>query len=218
MALWLAAVSSVMRTLIHSRGSSGLNRVKNSALLGLFRLIARRGDYFFRDRVLSWFAPVAIVTSLIMWLLMFFLAYGLIMYSTTTLPFMTQLREAGSSLFTLGYASTDRATLTAMDFVAAATGPIVIGLLIGYLPTFYSAYQRRESEATVLADDPAVGRIDRGDRGRGDQTAAPVREGIRTARSHDGGVNDGVAGADPGPDVRGRGDRRGHVSGPSTGR
>ena len=150
MALWLAAVSSVMRTLIHSRGSSGLNRVKNSALLGLFRLIARRGDYFFRDRVLSWFAPVAIVTSLIMWLLMFFLAYGLIMYSTTTLPFMTQLREAGSSLFTLGYASTDRATLTAMDFVAAATGPIVIGLLIGYLPTFYSAYQRRESEATVL--------------------------------------------------------------------
>lgn len=148
--LWLAAVSSVMRTLIHSRGSSGLNRAKNAALLWLFRLIARRGEYLFRDRVLSWFAPVAIVTSLIMWLLMFFLAYGLIMYATSALPFMTQLREAGSSLFTLGYASTDRATLTAMDFVAAATGPIVIGLMIGYLPTFYAAYQRRETEATVL--------------------------------------------------------------------
>lgn len=148
--LWAAAFSSVMHTLIHSRGSSGLNRAKNQLLLGGFRLVARRGDYLFRDRVLSWFAPLAIVTSLVMWLAMFLVAYGLVMYGTTTLAFATQLREAGSSLFTLGFASTDRATLTAMDFIAAATGPIVIGLLIGYLPTFYSAYQRRETEATVL--------------------------------------------------------------------
>ena len=45
------------------------------------------------------------------------------------------MREAGSSLFTLGYATNDRANLTALDFLAASTGPITIGLLIGYLPT-----------------------------------------------------------------------------------
>jgi hypothetical protein len=149
-ALWAAAFSSVMRTLVYSRGSSGLNRQKNRALLAVFRLAARRGGYLFRDRVLSWFAPLAIVTSLVVWLLMFFFAYSLVMFGTSSLPFTTQMREAGSSLFTLGYASTDRVTLTAMDFVAAATGPIVIGLLIGYLPTFYAAYQRRETEATLL--------------------------------------------------------------------
>lgn len=147
--LWAGTFSSVMRTLVYSRGSSGLNRLKNRLLLGGFRLVSR-GSYERRDASLAWFAPLAIVTSLMVWLLMLLLAYGLLMYGTTTLPFTTQLREAGSSLFTLGYASTDRATLTALDFLAAASGPIVIGLLIGYLPTFYAAYQRREAEATLL--------------------------------------------------------------------
>lgn len=149
--VWLATCSSVMRTLVVARGSSGLNRLKNQALLGLFRLIARRSrTYETRDAVLAWFSPVAIVTSLIMWLLLFLLSYGLMMYGTTDLLLPAALREAGSSLFTLGYASGDRNALTALDFVAAATGPIVIGLLIGYLPTFYAAYQRREAEATLL--------------------------------------------------------------------
>jgi hypothetical protein len=150
LAVWAAACSSVMRTLVVARGSSGLNRVKNGTLLAGFRVVARRGDYGFRDAVLAWFAPVAIVTSLVMWLFMYFVAYGLLMFGTTDLTLRTQFREAGSSLFTLGYASTDRNALTALDFVAAATGPIVIGLLIGYLPTFYAAYQRREAEATLL--------------------------------------------------------------------
>lgn len=148
--LWGATCSSVMRTLVVARGSSGLNRLKNMALLRVFRLATRGGDYESRDAILSWFSPVAIVSSLVMWLVMFLFSYALLMYGTSDLTFTTQLREAGSSLFTLGYASTDRPTLTAMDFVAAATGPIVIGLLIGYLPTFYAAYQRRESEATLL--------------------------------------------------------------------
>jgi len=149
--IWVAACSSMMRTLVVSRGSSGLNRLKNNTLLGAFRLAIRPATtYRTRDTVLAWFSPLAILTSLIMWLFMFLMSYGLLMYGTTDLTFRTALREAGSSLFTLGYASTDRNALTALDFLAAATGPIVIGLLIGYLPTFYAAYQRREAEATLL--------------------------------------------------------------------
>lgn len=149
--LWFAATSSVMRTLVVSRGSSGLNRLKNVALLGCFRSIARRtGSYAARDRILTFYAPTAIVSSLLMWLLMYFLAYGMLMWAFSPLSFPTSLREAGSSLFTLGYATTERASLTGLDFIAAATGPIVIGLLIGYLPTFYAAYQSREADATLL--------------------------------------------------------------------
>ena len=149
--LWVAACSSVMRTLIVPRGSSGLNRFKNTVLLVGFRAVAQRtSTYERRDAVLTWLAPVAIVTSLIMWLVMYFVSYGLLMFGTTDLPLRAQFREAGSSLFTLGYASTDRNALTVLDFIAAATGPIVIGLLIGYLPTMYAAYQQRESEATLL--------------------------------------------------------------------
>src|SRR5262249_44069755 len=75
---------------------------------------------------------------------------GLLLFTAANLSMGTSMREAGSSLFTLGFASDARTSLTTVDFLAAATGPIVIGLLIGYLPTLYGAYNRRENEVTLL--------------------------------------------------------------------
>ena len=151
LALLCATFWSLLRTLVVPRGQSRLNRAKNMVLFAAFRAAAHRTrTYVGRDRVLTWASPLAIFTSLLMWLVLFFIAYSMIMYATSDLPFMVAAREAGSSLFTLGYATHDRANLTALDFVAAATGPITIGLLIGYLPTFYAAYQQREAEVTLL--------------------------------------------------------------------
>ena len=151
LAILIATFWSLLRTLVVPRGQSRLNRAKNRALFVLFRTAAHRTrTYIGRDRVLTWASPLAIFTSLLMWLLLFFIAYSLIMYATSDLALTVAAREAGSSLFTLGYATIERANLTALDFMAAATGPITIGLLIGYLPTFYSAYQERESEVTLL--------------------------------------------------------------------
>jgi hypothetical protein len=142
---------SVLRTLVVPRGSSALNSAKNAALLGVFRAAARRTQgYVGRDRVLMWAAPLAIFTSLLMWLALFFLSYGLMMFASSDLTLASAFREAGSSLFTLGYATNERANLTALDFLAATTGPITIALLIGYLPTLYTEYQRREAEVTLL--------------------------------------------------------------------
>src|SRR3989441_817172 len=61
------------------------------------------------------------------------------------------LRESGSSLFTLGFASTNRGGPTAIDFLAGASGLIVVALQIAYLPTLYSAFNRRETEVTLMA-------------------------------------------------------------------
>jgi hypothetical protein len=91
-----------------------------------------------RDALLAWSGPVTILVTLVVWLLMFLLGYALLLVGFSDVDLPTALREAGSSLFTLGFASSDRAQLTAVDFVAAATGPIVIGLLIGYLPSLYA--------------------------------------------------------------------------------
>ncbi|MEI6623928.1 MAG: hypothetical protein WCP28_18705 [Actinomycetes bacterium] len=149
--LWLATCSSLLRTLVVPRGSSGLTMYKNRGVRWCFTSVARRlPSYRARDRVLLWQAPLSILTSLVMWLLMFYVSYGLLMFATSELGVRASFREAGSSLFTLGFASEDRATLTALDFIAAATGPIAIGLLIGYLPTMYAAYQRREAEVTLI--------------------------------------------------------------------
>jgi hypothetical protein len=149
--LVVATSWSLLRTLVVPRGSSRLNYAKNHALFACFRFVAHRtGSYIGRDRVLTWASPLAIFTSLLMWLLLFFIAYTLLMFSTSDLTLAVSAREAGSSLFTLGYATNDRANLTALDFLAASTGPITIGLLIGYLPTFYAAYQQREADVTLM--------------------------------------------------------------------
>jgi hypothetical protein len=63
-------------------------------------------------------------------------------------------------LFTLGFAAPESMDSTIIDFLAAATGPIVIALLIGFLPTIYAAYIDREVEVAMhgsLAGQPAWG-------------------------------------------------------------
>jgi hypothetical protein len=127
----------------------------------LLRLIGRPfSSYEVKDRILAWLAPLILVTMLAAWLVALFFGYGMIFYAVSGLPWRASLREAGSSLFTLGYASSDRLQLSAWDFLAAATGPVVIALQISYLPTLYGAYNRRETEVTLLqsrAGEPAWG-------------------------------------------------------------
>jgi hypothetical protein len=53
-------------------------------------------------------------------------------------------------MFTLGYAGPNSPPLTVIDYLAAATGMVVVALQIGYLPTLYGAFNRRETEVTLL--------------------------------------------------------------------
>jgi hypothetical protein len=84
------------------------------------------------------------------WLAGYLLGYGLLLYAISELPILTAFREAGSSLFTLGFESPNRSQLTIVDFAAAVTGPTAIGIMVGYLPALYGAYARREAEVTLL--------------------------------------------------------------------
>ena len=76
-------------------------------------------------------------------------AYALLLLPTVH-GFPTALREAGSSMFTLGFVYTHGNEPAAIDIVAAATGMIVVALQIAYLPTLYGAFNRRETEVTLL--------------------------------------------------------------------
>ena len=159
---WLAAVagvvvvvgttSSVLRNLVVPRRlRSKLTRIIAKTVRAPFRLAASRTEsYETRDAFLAWTAPLTIIVTLVVWLLLYMLGYGLLILAVSDLGVASAIREAGSSVFTLGFASTDRTQLTFVDFAAAMTGPIVIGLQIGYLPALYSAYNRREAEVTML--------------------------------------------------------------------
>src|SRR6202012_2195026 len=66
------------------------------------------------------------------------------------------LTHAGSSLFTLGYAAPTGTGSTTLEYLAAFVGLVVIGLQVGSLPTLYSAFNRRETEVTLLGSRAGV--------------------------------------------------------------
>ena len=148
----VGTTSSVLRNLVVPRRlRSGLTRRISRVVAMPFRFVADRSTvYATRDKILAWSAPLTIIVVLVSWLLLYLVGYGLLIYAVGDLALTAALREAGSSVLTLGFASTDRARLTVVDFAAAMTGPIVIGLQIGYLPALYAAYNRREAEVTLL--------------------------------------------------------------------
>lgn len=150
--LCLLTADSVVRTLILPRGvTSRLTGGVTVIVLGGYRWIARRSKtYEKRDRILALGAPITILAYLITWLSLFMVGYTLLLFANGNLTWRDAWHEAGSSLFTLGFAWSGRPQLTTLDFVAAATGPIVIGLMIGYLPTLYGSYSRRENMVTLM--------------------------------------------------------------------
>ncbi|MFI9247433.1 hypothetical protein ACIGXF_33755 [Streptomyces sp. NPDC053086] len=154
-------LSSILRTLVVPRGLySGLVFRLWWLLRRALRLTALRGGYEAVDRAQTWLAPLMLIGMLASWLGGALLGFGLLLYALSPLSWGTAFREAGSSLFTLGFASGARLKLSVIDFLAAATGPVLIALQIAYLPTLYAAYNRRELEVTLLqarAGEPAWG-------------------------------------------------------------
>jgi hypothetical protein len=112
-----------------------------------------------RDGMLASQPAATLGLLLLTWLAGFEAGFGLLLWLPGgTLP--AALREAGSSLFTLGFADRGAATPSVIDFFAAASGLVIVALQIAYLPTMYAAYNRRETEVTLLrprAGSPAWG-------------------------------------------------------------
>ncbi|MER5527594.1 hypothetical protein ABT075_23875 [Streptomyces sp. NPDC002677] len=157
----ILVLRSILRTLVVPRGLYSVLVYRLWwTLRKLLCLVARERGYLAIDRAETWLAPLMLVGMLAAWLGGAFLGFGLLLCAFSPLSWSTAFREAGSSLFTLGFASGARLRLSALDFVAAATGPVFIALQISYLPTLYAAYNRRELEVTLLqsrAGEPAWG-------------------------------------------------------------
>ena len=153
---------SVIGTLIVPRPiNSRISKYSGLATVRLFSAICRPlQGYRARDRVLAWQAPMSLFIRLVVWVALFDVSYALML-----LPFVHRhvgaaLNEAGSALFTLGYAAPEQVGSTALVYIAAFSGLVVVALQIGYLPTLYAAFNRRESEVTLLvsrAGAPAWG-------------------------------------------------------------
>jgi hypothetical protein len=157
-AVVLGTAFSVVGTLvvprsIDSRISRGCERVVDLA----FRLATWRvHDFLRRDRILAWQGPVGLLLRLGVWIGLLVLGYSLVLLPTVSGSPAFALSEAGSSMFTLGYAAPTNTGSAAVDYVAAYTGLVVVGLQVGYLPALYAAFNRREALVTMLTSRAGV--------------------------------------------------------------
>ncbi len=158
----IATWQSIINTIILPRlTTSSITYVTWKAVHKLFLFAAdQQPRYESKDRLLALLGPVALLAGLVSWMFLLLIGFALMFWPLIAGDFGTALRIAGSSFFTLGVFSSPAGSPVMLEFIAAASGMIVVALQIGYLPTIYSAYNRRETLITALsarAGKPAWG-------------------------------------------------------------
>jgi hypothetical protein len=151
-------VFSAVRTFVVPRGDNdGLSRLIFRAIRKVFDLAAPPSrPYEFRDRVMAYYGPVALILLPAFWLILLAISFGL-MFWAIGVPSGEVFIVSGSSLLTLGF---DRPSVPGGEFLAfgeAAIGLALVALLVSYLPTIYGSFSRRELLVNLLevrADSP----------------------------------------------------------------
>lgn len=155
--LALTATSIVNSLLIPRARAPLISRLVTRFVRGIFgALTARIDDYERRDNVWAAAPPSYLIGLLTVWLILLVVGFALLIWPFGGGTFNGALREAGSSVFTLGFDAPRATTPTALVFVAAASGLVVVALQIAYLPSLYSAFNRRETLVTLLETQAGV--------------------------------------------------------------
>jgi hypothetical protein len=150
--LVLVAVSSVTVTLIVSRPvNSWLTRWVDQLVDWAYRqVVGRAADYQRRDQMIATQAAAVLLGQLAAWLLVAYVGFALLLWPFATRGVVSAFIDAGSSIFTLGFAVPAGAVPAVIVFLAAATGLLILTLQIAYLPTLYAAFNRRETQVALL--------------------------------------------------------------------
>ena len=150
--LYFTAATSVVGTLIVPRSvSAWLTKKIDWLVCGGFTLVTDRvPDYRRRDRILSAHAATLLICQLIGWLLIFFVAFSLIFWALIPGGITRAFATAGPALWEIGSDHAHGAYEAAVLDAASLTGIVTITLQIAYLPTLYSAFNRRETEVALL--------------------------------------------------------------------
>jgi hypothetical protein len=126
----------------------------------MHRAVGRVSSFATRDHLLTTFEPLVMLLRLGIWLSAGLVGFAFIIWGTGNSSFGHSFIEAGSSIFTLGFATESHPAPEVVAFLAASFGLLVIALQIAYLPALYDSFNRRETLVTMLesrAGTPAWG-------------------------------------------------------------
>jgi hypothetical protein len=148
--LVITAARSVVGTVIVPRPvGSWLTRWVDKLVNGAYLIAtARISDHKARDRVLAGQAAAILLSQLVAWLVIFYIGFALLLWPFIPRGIATAFSLAGPAVF--GSNSARGAAERTLGDLAAIAGLIVVTLQIAYLPTLYSAFNRRETEVTLL--------------------------------------------------------------------
>jgi hypothetical protein len=148
----LTSARSIIGTVIVPRPvNSWLTRKVDQFWNGVFRLItARISDFRTRDRILASQVAAVLLSQIVVWLLMFFVGFSLMLWPLIHEGITDAFSTAGPALWAIGSEDARGAVERTIEDIAALCGVITVTLQISYLPTLYSAFNRRETEVALL--------------------------------------------------------------------
>lgn len=150
--LLFAAMRSAVRTLVLSRGvRDPITALVFMMVRRIFNLRTRWSkSYEAMDSTFAYYAPISLLMLPPTWLTIILFGFALIFWATGIDSWSEALTLSGSSLLTLGFAQPVTLFHTALAFIEAAIGLIMVALLIAYLPSMYQAFSRRETAVNLL--------------------------------------------------------------------
>lgn len=148
----ILTLSSAISTFVLPRAArSQLNRIVFGLLRRLIDFIAHFArSYRRRDAIMAYYAPLGLLFLLPTWYLLILTGYAAMYWALGVGDLFAVFRISGSSLFTLGFDISKTPIVTVFAFTEAMFGLMLVGLLIAYLPTMYSAFARREQAVNML--------------------------------------------------------------------
>ena len=150
--LVITAAKSVIGTIIVPRPTgSWLIRSVDKAMDAVYELSVKPlRDYRTRDRVLATQAAVILIVQLIAWLAIFYIGFSLLLWPFIEGGITEAFNTAGPALWFIGDSHVSGAWERLIQDCAGVAGLVTITLQIAYLPTLYSAFNRRETEIALL--------------------------------------------------------------------
>ena len=152
-AIVVAAMASAIKSTVLPRATRNriVTLVAVSMRLTLRALLRRTSGYERRDRVMAFFGPVTLIAQLASWIALIFIGYSLMFLGVETTSVKRAAELSGSSVTTLGSATSSDLHAQLLTYSEAALGLVLLTLLITYLPTIYQSCSRREKGVGLLA-------------------------------------------------------------------
>ncbi len=155
-------LGSALKTVVLPQ--EGFPRLSQAVFALVHRLMVHERQEQRRGSALrSLYAPVALVSLPLIWMIVIAFGFMCIFWSTGSLAWQKAFEVSVSSLTTLGFSEPSTSLRIAIAFIEATIGLGLVALLISYLPTIYSAYNNREKGIFLLSpvagNPPTVARF-----------------------------------------------------------